>query len=144
MDYDDPALVIPMQWDRSKTHLGNFSYEALARLKPGVTMEQASTDLNRLIPVSIHSFPAPDGFSIKLFENVGLTTNLRPLEEGCDWRHRQRALGVDGFAGNGAVDRMRQCGQLAAGTRGGTAAGAGDSQCALERGAEAYCRGSAG
>jgi predicted permease len=81
MDYDDPAVVIPMQWDRSKTHLGNFSYEALARLKPGVTMEQASTDLNRLIPVSIHSFPAPDGFSIKLFENVGLTTNLRPLKK---------------------------------------------------------------
>ena len=81
MDYDDPAVVVPMQWDRSKTHLGNFSYEALARLKPGVTMEQASADLNRLIPVSIHSFPAPDGFSIKLFENVGLTSNLRPLKK---------------------------------------------------------------
>ena len=81
LDYEDPAVVLPMQWDRNKTKLGNFSYEALARLKPGVTIEQASADLGRLIPVSIHSFPAPEGFSVKLFENVGLTTNLRPLKK---------------------------------------------------------------
>jgi predicted permease len=81
LDYEDPKLVVPMQWDRSKTKLGNFSYEALARMKPGVTMEQANTDLTRLIPVAIRSFPAPDGFSVKLFENVGLAMSLRPLKK---------------------------------------------------------------
>jgi len=45
-------LIVPMQWDRSKTHLGNYSNEALARLKPGVTMEQASADMARLIPIT--------------------------------------------------------------------------------------------
>ena len=81
MGYDDMELMLPMQWDRNKTKLGNFSQEAVARLKPGVTMEQASADLARLIPIAIHSFPAPDGFSVKLFENVGLAPNLRPLKK---------------------------------------------------------------
>jgi len=81
LDYDKVDLVVPMQWDRSKTHLGNYSNEALARLKPGVTMEQASADLARLIPITWHSFPPPDGFSLALFEQVHLAPNLRPLKK---------------------------------------------------------------
>jgi predicted permease len=81
LNYDDVSLVLPFQWDRNKTKLGNFSQEALARLKPGVTIEQANADLARLIPIAIHSFPAPEGFSVKLFENVGLASNLRPLKK---------------------------------------------------------------
>jgi predicted permease len=81
LTYDEMALMLPMQWDRNKTKLGNFSQEALARLKPGVTIEQANADLARLIPIAIHSFPAPDGFNVKLFENVGLAPNLRPLKK---------------------------------------------------------------
>jgi hypothetical protein len=59
-DPDDLALFLPFQWDRNKTTLGNFSQQALARLKPGVTMEQASADLARLLPVAVRSFPAPE------------------------------------------------------------------------------------
>src|SRR5579859_1391660 len=81
MNYDDPALVLPFQWDRNKTKLGNFSYEAVARLKPGVTLAQASADLGRLIPVAIRSFPAPEGFSAKIFDSAGLAMNLRPLKK---------------------------------------------------------------
>ena len=81
LDYDKVDLVVPMQWDRSKTHLGNYSNEALARLKPGVTMEQASADLARLIPITWHSFPPPDGFTLALFEQVHLAPNLRPLKK---------------------------------------------------------------
>jgi predicted permease len=80
LDRADPALVVPFQWDRSKTKLGNFSYEALARLKPGVTLAHASADLARLLPISVRSFPAPDGFSAKLFENARLAPSLRPLK----------------------------------------------------------------
>jgi predicted permease len=80
-DPDDLALFVPFQWDRSKTKLGNFSYEALARLKPGVTMAQASADMTRLLPVAIRSFPAPDGFSAKLFESAHITASLRPLKQ---------------------------------------------------------------
>ncbi|HLW76052.1 MAG TPA: ABC transporter permease, partial [Bryobacteraceae bacterium] len=63
LDEGDPAIFLPFKWDRNKIKLGNFSYRALARLKPGVTMAQASADVARMIPISIRSFPAPEGFS---------------------------------------------------------------------------------
>jgi predicted permease len=81
LDRDDPALIVPLQWDRNKLKLGNFSYEALARLKPGVTMAQASADMARLLPITSRSFPAPEGFSIKLFEDAHIAPNLRPLKQ---------------------------------------------------------------
>jgi predicted permease len=81
LDEEDPALIIPFQWDRAKIKLGNFSYRALARLKPGVTMAQASADVARMLPISFHSFPSPQGFSVKLFEKAQITPNLRPLKQ---------------------------------------------------------------
>ena len=81
LDYRDAKVFVPFQWDRSKTKLGNFSQEGLARLKPGVTLEQAQADLNRLVPTAIRSFPAPQGFSAKLFEQAGLGVQLHTLKQ---------------------------------------------------------------
>src|ERR1700722_4336923 len=81
LDQQDIALVIPFQWDRSKIKLGNFSQSAVARLKPGVTMEQASADMARLLPVVLRSFPAPEGFSADLFVKARISPNLRPLKQ---------------------------------------------------------------
>jgi predicted permease len=78
---DDAALFLPFQWDRNKTKLGNFSESALARLKPGVTMEQAGADMARLLPVVLRSFPAPEGFSSSMFEKARISPNLRPLKQ---------------------------------------------------------------
>src|SRR5580700_9529838 len=81
LDYEDVSLVVPFKWNRSKTKLGNFSYEAMARLKPGVTMAQASADVARMLPIANRSFPAPEGFSAKLFEQAHIAPNLRPLKQ---------------------------------------------------------------
>ena len=81
LDDEDTSLVIPFQWDRNKMKLGNFSYQALARLKPGVTMAQASADMARLLPITTRSFPAPEGFSVKLFEQAKIAPSLRPLKQ---------------------------------------------------------------
>jgi putative ABC transport system permease protein len=81
LDEEDAALVIPFQWDRNKTHLGNFSYYGLARMKPGVTIAKADADLARLTPIAIRSFTPPDGFSAKLFEQAQMAPLLRPLKE---------------------------------------------------------------
>jgi predicted permease len=81
LDFPDAAIIMPFQWDRSKIKLGNFSQRALARLKPGVTMEQASADMARLLPITFRSFPAPDGFSPALFEKAHISPNLRPLKK---------------------------------------------------------------
>src|SRR5438270_378109 len=36
------SMMIPLRFDRNDVHLGNFSYQGVARLKPGVTLQQAS------------------------------------------------------------------------------------------------------
>jgi predicted permease len=77
----DAALILPFQWDRNKTKLGNFSQRAVARLKPGVTMAQASADMARLLPVVLRNFPAPEGFSPSLFEKAKIAPNLRLLKK---------------------------------------------------------------
>ena len=81
LDFEDASLVLPFKWDRDKMKLGNFSYEALARLKPAVTMAQASADVARMLPIVNRTFPAPDGFSVKLFEQARIAPNLRPLKQ---------------------------------------------------------------
>jgi predicted permease len=81
LDDQDIAIIAPMKWDRSKLKLGNFSYRALARLKPGVTMAQASADVARMLPIVSRSFPPPEGFSTQLFENAHIGPNLRSLKQ---------------------------------------------------------------
>ncbi len=81
LDYPDPAMIAPFQFDRSKTHLGNFSYEGLARLKSGASVEQANADVARMLPIVMSTFPAPPGFSLKLFEDARITPNIRPLKQ---------------------------------------------------------------
>jgi len=81
LDMNDLALLIPSQFDRATLKLGNYSFRSLARLKPGVTMARASADFARLIPVVFRSFPAPEGFSLKIFENARLSPNIRPLKQ---------------------------------------------------------------
>jgi predicted permease len=81
LDYDETQILLPMQFDRSKTKLGNFSYNGVARLKPGVTLQQANADLARLIPIAIRSFPAPEGFSAALFEQARFTPDVHSLKK---------------------------------------------------------------
>jgi predicted permease len=81
LDSEDRGVILPVQWDRSDIHLGNYSYEALARLKPGVTLQQANADLARMQPIVMNSFPAPEGFSIKIFQQAQIGPNVRPLKQ---------------------------------------------------------------
>jgi predicted permease len=81
LDEQQPALLLPFQFDRGKMKLGNYSYRGVARLKPGATMAQATADAARLLPVVLRSFPAPEGFSLKLFEDAHIAPSLRPLKQ---------------------------------------------------------------
>jgi len=73
------ALYTPFQFDRAKVNLGNFSYRAIARLKPGVTMQQCSADVARMIPIYMRSYPPPAGYTVNEFEQALLTPWVRPL-----------------------------------------------------------------
>ncbi len=79
-DLDDPALILPFGLDRGKAFVGNFSFPAVARLKPGVTLAQANADVARMLPIVTSSFPAPPGFSLKIFEQARIGPNVNPLK----------------------------------------------------------------
>ena len=81
LDRADAALILPMQWNRNKTQLGDFSYKAIARLRPGTTLAQANADQARLLPIAIDSFSPPEGYSLAFYRNLQLQPNLIPLKE---------------------------------------------------------------
>lgn len=75
----NPQLILPFRFNRAQVHVGNFSYQGVARLKPGVTLDQANADIARLIPVLPDRFPMPGGFTRKMFEEVRMAPRVRPL-----------------------------------------------------------------
>ena len=74
-------LVLPLRFDRNKIFLGNFSYQGLARLKPGVSLPQANADVARMLPIWLKAWPAPPGFSPSLFENAHFAPRIQPLKQ---------------------------------------------------------------
>ena len=77
----DPQVLLPLQFNRAETYVGNFSYQGIARLKPGSTIEQANADVARLIPVVPDRFPLPPGFTRKMYDDVRIGPLVRPLSE---------------------------------------------------------------
>jgi predicted permease len=77
----DADLIMPQRFERNKVFLGNFSYQGIARLKPGVTLQQANTDVARLLGIWLKAWPTPPGFSRKLFENAGFAPKVQPLKQ---------------------------------------------------------------
>src|ERR1700683_4428292 len=78
---NDPDLILPMRLDRNKLSLGNFSFQGVARLMPGVTLQQANADVARMLPMWIKAWPTPAGFSKSLFETARLGPKLQPLKQ---------------------------------------------------------------
>ncbi len=74
-----PSLILPFQFDRSRVFIGNFSYQAVARLKPGMTVTQANADVARMIPMLAQKFPPPPGMNLKMLEDARLGPSVRPL-----------------------------------------------------------------
>jgi putative ABC transport system permease protein len=77
----DVSAFTPLRLDRSKTFLGQFSYQAIARLAPGTTIERAGADTARLIPTAIDSFPPFPGFNKQMFAEARLSSLVRPVKD---------------------------------------------------------------
>ncbi len=74
-------LLLPLRFKRSSVQLGNFSYLGIGRLKPGVTLRQASADFARILPMVAKQFPPPPGWTTKMFEDAHIAPNLRPFQD---------------------------------------------------------------
>jgi predicted permease len=78
LDYE-PDLVLPLRLNRSEEFIGHFNYRGIARLRAGVTVEQANADIARMIPMVLDRFPLPPGFTRKMFDETRMAPNVRPL-----------------------------------------------------------------
>ena len=74
-------LIFPAQLERNKLFLGQFNYQGVARLRPGVTLQQANADVARMIPIWLKSWPPAPGFSRDLFENAHFGPKVQPLKQ---------------------------------------------------------------
>ena len=76
-----PSLILPMQLNRDEIFVGQFSYRGVARLKLGASIEQANTDVARMLPMTYERFPLAPGISMEMFEQAKIGPNIRPLKE---------------------------------------------------------------
>ncbi len=74
-------LIFPAQFDRNKVFLGQFSYQGVARLRPGVTLAQANADVARMLSIWVKAWPPAPGFSRELFENAHFGPKVQPLKQ---------------------------------------------------------------
>jgi len=72
-------LVMPLRFDRAKVRLAGYNFQAIGRLRPGVTIQQADADVARMITLALGRFPPPEGMSVKMMDDARLGPNVRPL-----------------------------------------------------------------
>ncbi len=77
----DADFLLPLQLNRNTTILGDVAYNGIARLKSGVSLEQARADVARMIPIALHSFPPQPGLTVKAFEDVRFQPRMEPLKQ---------------------------------------------------------------
>jgi predicted permease len=77
----DAAVLLPFRFNHAEVRSGDFSYRAVARLKPGVTLQQANADVARMIPLSFDRFALWPGLTRKMFEEARLSPDVHPLSQ---------------------------------------------------------------
>ena len=77
-DFD---VMVPLAFDRGKLILAGFGYNAIARLKPGVSIAQANADITRMLPIWMDSWTNGPGSNPHIYETWRITPAIRPLKQ---------------------------------------------------------------
>ena len=78
LDMTDLGVLLPL---RPRTQRG-YNYFAVARLKPGVTLAEASADVARMIPMELQGDPAEmQSHRLNWFKESRIGPNLQPLKQ---------------------------------------------------------------
>jgi predicted permease len=77
----DVDVILPLQLDRSQVTLGRYVFPCLARLRPGVTLSAAASDLTRMVPLAVERFPPPPGYTRERFATRPVLSQVRPLKD---------------------------------------------------------------
>lgn len=75
----EPAFLYPGQFDPTQVFVGNFSYQGIARLKDGTTLEEVADEVRRLIPVAVERYPGP--VTLEIVQQARIAPLIRPLKE---------------------------------------------------------------
>ncbi len=76
-----PAVLMTLGFDRANTTIKNFSFPGIARLKPGVTIEQATRDVARMIPMTSQKFAPASALGPSWFADARMGPDVRLLSE---------------------------------------------------------------
>jgi len=74
-----PDVILAVRLDPARQAHGIYSWEMLARLKPGVTLTEARADLERMSPIWLDAWPPFPGMTREDFANMRITPVVRPL-----------------------------------------------------------------
>jgi predicted permease len=77
----NPDIIQPVRLEREKLFLGEFNYQGIARLKPGVTIQQANADVGRMLGIWLTAWPAPPGLNRELFAAAHFGPKVQPLKQ---------------------------------------------------------------
>jgi len=77
----DAAVLLPFRFNRAEMFIGDFSFQGVARLKPGVTVERVNADVARMLPMVLDKFPLPPGFTREMFQQIRVGPAIRPLAD---------------------------------------------------------------
>jgi predicted permease len=77
-DFD---LLAPLALDPNHQRLSPFGYDGVARLKPGVSLQQADADIARLIPVWMDSWSNGPGTDPHYYRVWRIAPNFRTLKQ---------------------------------------------------------------
>lgn len=72
-------IYFPARFDRARVNVGDFSYEAIGRMRPGVTLAQVREDVARMIPLSLELYPG--GTTPEEARYAGLGPEVHPLRD---------------------------------------------------------------
>jgi predicted permease len=76
-----PEIIVPLQFQQAEMTLGRISYYGVARLKPGMTLEQASADIARMVPIYLQAWPSLPGVDRAVFLRAHPIPALMPLKD---------------------------------------------------------------
>jgi predicted permease len=76
----DADLIVSLAIDRSNLILAGFGYQAVARLRAGVTIAQADADVERMIPTWMESWSNGPGTDPRVYQKWRITPNIQPLK----------------------------------------------------------------
>jgi putative ABC transport system permease protein len=80
MLHPDAEILAPYRLDPARQFLRKPAHQAVARLRPGVTLDQATADVARMIPLWLNAWSPSPGIDPKIFRNARFTPALRPLK----------------------------------------------------------------